>query len=108
MNRQQRREMAKRKAVENKYRGQMIDHQCMVKQRRVEMDLLCLALSLRHVWGWGQVRIARCMTEFYHQLMRFQDEELIEDLRQELEDETGIYMVLEEECIRFRQRRKRL
>jgi len=67
--------------------------------RRIEMDLMCVALSLRHVFGYGQIRLGRCMTELNSQLLRFRDGELIEDLRQELFDETGLWMYLQTDGI---------
>jgi len=51
LNRQQRRELARRRATENKYIDQLIDRQNRVDARTLEMNLICLALALRKVCG---------------------------------------------------------
>ena len=106
MNRQQRRTAAKRRAVEQKYYDELVDRQNHVNAWEVEMNLLCFALAVREAYGWGQQRIAKGMTEFNKQLLRFTQGETLEDLRQELEDKTGIYMRLTDDQVLLRRRVK--
>lgn len=101
MNRQQRREMAKRKATEQKYYKQLIERQEEVDEWTLEMQLLALALALRKTLGWGQTRISRVMREFNNQLMRLHEESPAE-LRAELERESGIFMSMRNDQVTMR------
>ena len=94
MNRQQRRALAKRREVENKYYDELVERQNMINDYQLEMNLICFALAMRESYGFGQQRIAKGMRAFNSQLMRFLDGTTVEDLRDELREKTGIFLTL--------------
>lgn len=106
MNRQQRRLMAKRKEVETKYYQALVEDKMHIKQWELEINLLCFALAVHRMYGWGQKRIAKGMTEFNEQLLRFNNKEDPDKLREELEAETGLWITFTDDAIHFDRRRK--
>lgn len=106
MNRQQRRLMAKRKEVEAKHYKALVENQLHIDGWQLELNLLCFALSVHKAYGWGQKRIARGMVEFNEQLLRFNNKEDPDKLREELEAETGLWITFSDDAIHFDRRRK--
>lgn len=104
MNRQQRRLMAKRKEVEAKHYKALVENQLHIDGWQLELNLLCFALAVHKAFGWGAKRIHRGMTEFNRQMLRFNNGETPEALRQELEDETGIWLTFTDDAIHYQRR----
>ena len=102
MNRQQRRQMARQRAVEQKYMEQLVENQWKVDERQTTAFLICFALAVHEAYGWGQVRLARGMGEFNKQLLRLNAGDTLEDLRNDLEERTGIFIKLDSDRIRIR------
>lgn len=92
MNRQQRRELAKRKATEAKYYNQLIDHQNQVEDWQLEINMVCLALALNNLYGWQYNGIMKAVNEYNRQILRLRTEPF-EDLKQELRNKTEIEFV---------------
>lgn len=106
MNRQQRRLMAKRKEVEAKHYKSLVESQLHIDEWQLEINVLCFALAVRKAYGWGQARISKGMAAFRDELLRFNNGESPDDLREELEKETGIWMVMTGDSIEYLRRRK--
>lgn len=93
MNRQQRREMARRQAVENKYWNQLVERQNRVDDRKLELGMTAIAIALYNIYGWEEEEIVKVLQEYNKQICRIASEGLTyEDLKKELEEKTGFYL----------------
>lgn len=90
MNRQQRRLMARQKAVEQKYLSEIYDRQNKVDDRQVELTIVCIGLALNKLYGWNGRGIGRVTQEFANQLHRVYAGETYENLAKELYAKTEI------------------
>jgi len=70
MNRQQRRLIARQRDFENRYWKEIMDRQNRVDDRKLEIDMVCLALALHELYGWQWHGIQRVLQEFNRQILR--------------------------------------
>lgn len=90
MNRQQRREAARRIAYEKKYHDEIIDRQNRVDDRIIELNVVCIGLAILDEYGFMPERINRIVTAYCKRMMQLDDGRTYEELRDELKDKTGV------------------